>query len=109
MKRLTTVLLIVGLMAFIASTVSAAAYYTEIQKKIANQQNRIDVGIKKGLLSRDEAQVLQDNLNYIKGEEARLRSDGLLTPNEQKRLMRMLEDNGKMIKEKRHNAVRRLY
>lgn len=81
----------------------------QIQDRIHEQQTRIDEGIRNGQLTRAEADVLQDNLNWIKETEARLKADGRLTPQERKRLHKMLDDNSDMILKKRHNKVRRLY
>jgi hypothetical protein len=109
MKRASTVVMLVMLVVFVGCTVAAASEFTrDFNDRVARQQNRIDQGIRKGELTQSESQVLQDNLNWIKGEEARLRSDGRLTPREQKRLMKMLDDNGHMIGNKRKN-YKRLY
>jgi len=109
MRRASTVVMLVMLVVFVGGTIAAAAdFYKAIYERVANQQGRIDAGIKKGDLTQSEAQVLQDNLNYIKGEAARLKSDGRFTPDEHKRLQKMLDDNGRMIKDKRKN-YRRLY
>ena len=109
MRRASTVVMLVMLVVFVGGTVAIAAdFNTEFRASVARQQNRIDKGIKTGQLTQSESQVLVDNLNWIKNEEARLRSDGRLTPREQKRLMKMLVDNNKMIGDKRRN-YRRLY
>jgi polyhydroxyalkanoate synthesis regulator phasin len=109
MRRASTVVVLVVLMVFVGSTFAFAAdFYTDFHARIARQQSRIDNGIKKGELTQGEAQIVQDNLNYIKAESTRLKGDGRLTPKEQKRLMKMLDDNGRMIKDKRKN-YRKLY
>jgi uncharacterized protein HemX len=109
MRRASTVVMLVMLVVFVGVTIAVAAdFYKGVNERVANQQKRIDQGISKGELTQSEAQILQDNLNYIKGEATRLKSDGRFTPNEEKRLQKMLEDNSKMIKDKRKN-YRRLY
>jgi hypothetical protein len=80
-----------------------------IRERIAEQQARIDEGISSGQLTRHEANILQDNLNWIKTEEARLKADGRLTPEERARLHRMLDKNSAMIYRKKHNPIVRLY
>lgn len=80
-----------------------------IQNRIAEQQGRIDAGVASGQLTRPEAAILQDNLNWIKTEEARLKADGHLTPQERKKLGRMLDHNSNMIHRKKHNPVKRVY
>lgn len=80
-----------------------------IQNRIGEQQGRIDTGIASGQLTRPEAAILQDNINWIRTEEARLKADGRLTPQERKRLNRMLDRNSNMIHKKKHNPVKRVY
>jgi len=80
-----------------------------IDQRIASQQRSIDQGIHSGQLTRDEARILQDNLNYIQREEARLKADGSLTNEERERLHRMLDQNNKIIFDKKTNPVRRFY
>jgi hypothetical protein len=109
MKRASTVVMLAMLMVFVAGTVLMAANFdAEFRDRVARQQNRIDQGIRKGEITQSESQVLQDNLNWVKGEEARLRSQGPITPRDQTRLMKTLDDIGHMIGDKRKN-YKRLY
>jgi hypothetical protein len=48
----------------------------DISERIADQQKRIDSRIASGVLTREEADIVQDNLNWIRAELRRLRSDG---------------------------------
>jgi len=89
----------------IASALAVSPPGSEIEKRIANQHKRIDEGIKSGALTHDEAKVLQGNLRHIQQEEERLRADGKLTQAEKERLNRMLDQNGQMISNKKHNPV----
>lgn len=90
--------------------VIAQAYRSgDVERRIEEQQRRIDKGILKGQLSRAEADVLIDNLNWIRDRYFKLRADGLLTPNEVQSLERMLENNSQMIYKSKHNQIRRLY
>jgi hypothetical protein len=77
--------------------------------RIENQQNRINQGIKSGELTRKEAALLQDNLDWLKNKYTRMKSDNLLTKHEQERLDSMLDQNGEMIRNKKHNPAKRLY
>lgn len=102
--------LVLVMLIMIAGGASAGTTYDpKIQDRIAEQQKRLDDGISSQALTRAEAVTLQDNLNWIKGEEARLKKDGLLTKRERVRLHRMLDLNSTMIFKKKHNPVRRLY
>jgi hypothetical protein len=87
---------------------AAPACFSNIQVQIDNQQRRIDEGIASGSLTPSEANVVQDNLNWIRNRYARMRSDGLLTPAEERKLERMLRENSDMIYKRKHN-FRRLY
>ena len=80
-----------------------------VQDKITNQQQRIDQGIATGELTLREAEVIQGNLTWIKGEYARMKADKSLTESELKQIDSMLEQNSNMIYNKKHNPVRRLY
>ena len=77
--------------------------------RIENQQKRINQGIKSGELTRKEAAMLQDNLDWIKNKYTRMKSDNVLTKDEQKRLDSMFDQNGEMIRNKKHNPAKRLY
>lgn len=80
-----------------------------IDERIGNQQHRIDMGIASGELTLKEAEVIQENLNWIKNRYTRYRADGTLTWQEQRELEDYLDTNGQMIFNKKHNPVRRLY
>ena len=80
-----------------------------IQERIAAQQSRIDQGIVSGRLTQREAAIIQDNLNWIRDRELRMKADGILTGRERERLHRMLDQNSEMIFRKKHNRIRRLY
>jgi hypothetical protein len=84
-------------------------YDPKIQERITKQQQRIDQGIASGNLTNTEAGILQDNLNWVKAEETRLKADGKLTERERERLRKMLDNNSNMIYKKKHNAIKRLY
>lgn len=110
MKKIFSVLLpLVAIIIMAGSAFAGNINDPGIQDRIAEQQGRIDTGIASGQLTRPEAATLQDNLNWIRTEEARLKADGRLTPHERKRLSRMLDRNSNMIHKKKHNPVKRVY
>lgn len=84
-------------------------YKLEISQRIENQQRRIDQGIASGTLTRKEADIVQDNLNWIKTQYARMKADRRLTPAEIERLETMLDENNIMIYREKNNVFRRLY
>lgn len=81
----------------------------DIGTRINNQQRRIDQGISSGELTRREADVLIDNLNWIRDEYTRARRDGRLTQTEIERLSEHLNQNNRMITDKKNNDIRRVY
>ena len=81
---------------------------THMQNRFESQQERIDKGVLSGALTKDEAKILQNNLDKIKTEEASLKKAGKLTDADKKRLEKMLDQNSNMIKDKATNPVKRL-
>jgi hypothetical protein len=78
----------------------------KIQQGIADQQKRIDEGLKNGKLSLNESKTLQANLNAIKEEDSTLRAQGQLTGEQKDRLLKALDQNDKMIADKKNNPIR---
>ena len=110
-KPLFVLLLIGGLVMVLLSGGTYAAdpatnpltHDPKIQERFENQQKRIDAGVKAGSLTQAEAALVQDNLNRIKEEEAKLKAAGQLTPEAKKRLNQKLDLNSQKIKAGRHN------
>ena len=80
----------------------------KIVQRFERQQMRIDNGVKKGLLTKDEAALVQDNLNRIKAEEAKLKAAGQLTPKAKNSLHRKLDLNSKMIEKEKENVIKQI-
>jgi 5-bromo-4-chloroindolyl phosphate hydrolysis protein len=91
----------------LAHNVVAKNYYLDpdIEKRIQNQQIRIEAGINSGQLTRDEARTLKNNLNHIQDEAISLQLDGRLSSSEKQRLNALLDRNSEMIRDKRQNAI----
>jgi polyhydroxyalkanoate synthesis regulator phasin len=81
----------------------------QIHQRIANQQKRIDAGVKSGALTQDESKILQDNLNYIQQEEKRLTAAGKFTQADKDRLNKILDQNSQMIEDLKGNPAKKLY
>jgi polyhydroxyalkanoate synthesis regulator phasin len=79
-----------------------------IEERFEHQQARIDDGVKKGSLTTEEAALVQDNLNRIKADAAKLKADGKLTPKEKESLNHKLDLNSQMIKKEKKNAIRHI-
>lgn len=120
MKKISVLFIVLGLLSMVASCVvsSQGPVYQErsdhhkqdiFYERIENQQRRINQGIESGELTRKEAGMLQDNLNWIRDKYLRMTADGILTQNEQERLDKMLDKNSEMIRNKKHNPAKQLY
>lgn len=116
---LVTVVLLFGLIACV-ETQSRPSYNDsygpydradryDVGTRIDNQQRRIDQGISSGELTRREADVLIDNLNWIRDEYSRSKRDGRLSQSEIERLSEHLNQNNRMITDKKNNQIRRVY
>lgn len=68
-----------------------------VEIRIGEQQRHINEGIDSGRLSRREANVLKDNLDWIRMKYTRMKQDGLLTARELDVLHGMLDKNDEMI------------
>jgi septal ring factor EnvC (AmiA/AmiB activator) len=100
------VVILSGILFTFVLAVTAADH--PVEQRVANQQKRIDDAVKSKDLTQAEANILKNNLNYVKQEEARLKAAGKLNDKEQERLGKMLEDNGSMIRDKKANPVKSL-
>ncbi|MBI5632528.1 MAG: hypothetical protein HZA15_03510 [Nitrospirae bacterium] len=113
MRRTVLLLVAMGFIFGLVACVEAASRHeqprSEFRDRIESQQKRIDQGVAKGDLTRQEADMLQDNLNHIREEYRTMKADGRLTPREADRLERDLEVNDRMIQDRRTNQIRRLY
>ena len=104
------VVVIVGLplVLFNAGAYASDPNYKPLVERFEHQQERIDDGVKKGSLTTEEAALVQDNLNRIKADEAKLKAAGQLTPKETERLNHKLDLNHVMIKKEKHNAIKHI-
>jgi hypothetical protein len=74
-----------------------------IQQRMQNQQQRIDQGVASGQLTPKEAGRLQAQEAKIKQDEARMKSDGKLTPKERKKLNKKLDRESERIYKQKHD------
>jgi hypothetical protein len=94
-------LVLVGLIG--QSPVFAQANDPGIQKRMDNQEQRIDQGIQRGRLTPKEAGRLEAEEARIKQDELRMKSDGNLTPKERRRLNKEQDKSGRDIYRLKHN------
>ncbi len=97
---------LIGIFAHDAFSAESMQYLDpDIEQRIENQYNRIEDGISSGKLTRDEARMLKNNLHHIQDETMRLQADGRLSEREKERLREMLNENNRMIQDKKQNAI----
>jgi hypothetical protein len=76
----------------------------EVNKRVDNQRERIDEGVKNGKLSEQQAQQLRANDRAIKEQEhAEVRANGgHLTPGEKRQLNQEENANSALIRDEKH-------
>jgi hypothetical protein len=94
-------LVLVGLIG--RSPVFAQTNDPGIQKRMDNQEQRIDQGIQRGRLTPKEAGKLEAEEAKIKQDELRMKSDGNLTPKERRRLNKEQDKSSRDIYRLKHN------
>ncbi len=101
--KLSTVL--IGTAIFCASFGSAYAQDKTpvVDQREKNQEKRIDQGIKSGELTRGEAARLDAQQGKIKVDEAKAKSDGVVTAKERAKLKREQNHASRNIYRKKHN------
>jgi peptidoglycan hydrolase CwlO-like protein len=110
MKKKLIVAVLVCFAIVLTAAIASAAPFHHFDSQIAKQQRSIDRGIASGKLTQNEAAILQDNLNHVKGRLDRYRAnDGRLDPRERVILQKMLDRNSRMIRKMKHNAIQRVY
>ncbi len=75
-----------------------------VNQRQDNQQDRIAQGVRSGELTRHETRVLAHKEAELARLEARLKSDGKLTPQERARLQHRLDALSKEIYQQKHDA-----
>jgi hypothetical protein len=78
-----------------------------VDQRQAQQQQRIDQGVASGQLAPREAAGLQREQKHIAAQEARAKSDGVVTPRERQRLHQSQNQANRHIKHKKHNRQHR--
>ena len=101
--KLSTVL--IGTAIFCASfgSMSAQDKTPVVDQREKNQEKRIDQGIKSGEVTKGEAARLDAQQGKIKVDEAKAKSDGVVTPRERAKLKREQNRASHNIYRKKHN------
>jgi|WetSurMetagenome_2_1015567.scaffolds.fasta_scaffold00162_17 hypothetical protein len=105
-RKLLVALVICFTILLTVAFVSAAPFDSVIE----NQRQRINQGIKSGLLSQEEAAILRDNLNHVRTKRNNaIANDGRLSNREKASIQRMLDRNDRMIRRMKNNSIMRVY
>jgi hypothetical protein len=78
-----------------------------IDKRQAEQQKRIDQGVKSGELTRREAARLEKGQAKVQRMEDKAKSDGVVTAKERKQITREQDKQSKRIAREKHDAERK--
>ena len=95
--------------AAIVLSFSTVVYADSINQRVRHAYERIDRGIHRGALTREEAHRLKRELRGIRDEEAQMLADGRLSHHERERLNRQLDRLERHISNLKHNDERRDY
>ena len=98
--RMGALLLAVTLTSGVANATTTTS---RIDKRQANQQERIDQGVKSGELTRKEAARLQKGQQHVDRMESRAMADGKMTPRERQRIERAQDEQSKKIYREKHD------
>jgi hypothetical protein len=105
MRRIVLATIFSGIMALVVTSAPVNAQTNDpgIQKRMENQENRIEQGVKSGQLTPREAGRLETEQARIQQNEERMKADGKLTAGERERLTRQQNKASKDIYRLKHN------
>lgn len=96
------------MLAFAAPSFAADPTATPaIDKRIQNQERRIEQGEKSGALTGKEATRLERKEQKIERMEAKAKGDGKVTPQERRKLDHQLDQQSKRINREKHDRQHR--
>ncbi len=105
MNKFKTILVatVIGAITLPAFAQAPAPSTPNLDKREANQQRRIDQGVKSGQLTPQEAARLEKRQERLKAHEAKAKSDGVVTPQERARLQSEANRNSRVIAHEKHD------
>ncbi len=101
MKRTST--LLVAVLAAFALPVLAQTNTPNIDQRQANQQQRIDQGVKSGELTGKEAARMEKGQARVQAMEDKAKADGKVTPKERARLEKAQNKQSRRIAHEKHD------
>lgn len=102
MKKLALVLAL-GLVAAAGAHAQDATATPRIDQRAANQQQRIEQGVASGQLTPRETQHLEKREAHIARDEAKAKSDGVVTRSERVKLTREQDAASRAIHRQKHD------
>jgi hypothetical protein len=106
MKRTST--LLVAVLAALSLPVLAQTSTPNIDQRQANQQQRIDQGVKSGQLTGKEAGRLEKGQEHVQNVETKAKADGVVTKKERARMQRAENVQSRHIAKQKHDRQRDL-
>jgi hypothetical protein len=106
MNKFTLMIAGLGIAAATIPTVASAQNWQSINARQANLDRRIDVGIRNGSLTRNEARALRTDLRQLARLEARYRQNGL-SMSERRDLDRRFDQLSQRVRYERHDRNHR--
>ena len=94
-------------LAFAQATPPAGTATPNIDKRKAEQQQRIDQGAKSGELTEREAASLQKGQTKVQRMEDKAKADGVVTDKERKKITHEQDKQSKRIEREKHDRQRR--
>lgn len=107
--KTTVAALLIGaftLPAFAQNPAQAPAAPYNIDQRQANQQRRIDEGVKSGELTPREAARLQKGQAYIQKMEDKAKADGVVTSKEHMKIAQAQDKQSRLIEREKHDRQR---
>jgi hypothetical protein len=101
MKRTSS--LLIAVLATFTLPVLAQTNTPKVDQRQANQQQRIDQGVKSGELTGKEATKLEKGQAQVDKKEAKAKADGKVTPKEREKLKQAQAQQSKKIKHEKHD------
>ena len=98
-----TIAVAVLAIAFAGSAAAQPGSTPRIDQRQANQQKRIDDGVKSGALNEKEAARLQKGQARVQRMEQKAMADGTMTAKEKRRIEHMQDQQSKKIHREKHD------
>ena len=102
-KTLATLVLAMAVTSGFAYAQSGTTSTARIDQRQANQQKRIDQGIKSGALTEREAARLEKGQEHVARMENRAMADGKVTANERRRIEHVQNQQSRRIYREKHD------